>query len=364
MSVSNNFKRYLTFDDVGLIPKYNPIASRMLTNISTTLHNQTYKFPFVPANMDTVISKQMVHKLTQLSGMIIYHRFCSLEEKLSMCKEYPNMYMSVGISDTEWETIDILIDNGIKNFCVDVAHGHSKQVGDIIRHIREKCPDASIIAGNVCTQEGYKFLVENGANIVKVGVGGGSACTTRMKTGFGVPQLSAIQECYIAKQQLEKEGIHSWLIADGGIKHPRDSAIAFASGADMVMMGNIFAKTYESNGKKYIKNNDTYQEIPHNEIEAYTHISNGTIYSHYRGQASHNFMKSYYGDKKTRVAEGVDFYTECIGPLEAVLDEYNGSLRSSLTYAGSHNLNEYRNNVEIFESTTSYMTESNHRSHQ
>lgn len=498
----SNFKRYLTFDDVGLIPKYNPISSRMDTNISTTVHNQTYSFPFVPANMDTVISKQMVHKLTQLNGMVIYHRFCSLEEKVSMCKEYPNMYMSVGISENERETIDILIQNGIKNYCIDVAHGHSKQVGEVIQHIWTNCPEASIIAGNVCTQEGYRFLVERGANIVKVGVGGGcldgsskvlmangetkpisqikvgdfvlnkyrvpervlnvmnmgpkrilkivgsdnnsiqltydhrilcehietnhhgvphekwieaydlpnwfeylpkgdfykkykiietneivetwdievdcpthsfiannmivhnSACTTRMKTGFGVPQFSAIQECYQAKLQLEKEGKHSWLIADGGIKHPRDSAIAFAVGADMVMMGNIFAKTYESNGKKFIKNSDSYQEIPHNEIEAYTHISNGKIYSHYRGQASHNFMKSYYGDKKTRVAEGVDFYTECIGPLEAVLDEYNGSLRSSLTYAGAKNLQEYKENVEVFESTTSYMTESNHRSHQ
>jgi IMP dehydrogenase len=365
MSVStNNFKRYLTFDDVGLIPKYNPIASRMDTNISTTIHNKTYSFPFVPANMDTVISKQMVHKLTQQNGMVIYHRFCSIDEKISMCKEYPNMYMSVGISDSERETIDILIQNGIMNYCIDVAHGHSKQVGDVIKHIWENCPKASIIAGNVCTQEGYRFLVESGANIVKVGVGGGSACTTRMKTGFGVPQFSAIQECYQAKLQLEKEGKPNWLIADGGIKHPRDCAIAFAIGADMIMMGNIFAKTYESNGKKYIKNGDSYQEIPHNEIEAYTHISNGKIYSHYRGQASHNFMKSYYGDKKTRVAEGVDFYTECIGPLEAVLDEYNGSLRSSLTYAGASNLEKYKDNVEVFESTSSYMTESNHRSHQ
>jgi len=498
MSVStNNFKRYLTFDDVGLIPKYNPIASRMDTNISTTIHNKTYSFPFVPANMDTVISKQMVHKLTQQNGMVIYHRFCSIDEKVSMCKEYPNMYMSVGISDSERETIDILIQNGIVNYCIDVAHGHSKQVGDVIKHIWDNCPEASIIAGNVCTQEGYRFLVESGANIVKVGVGGGcldgstkvkmangvlkpiseikvgdyvsnqygtpvrvlnvmnmgpkrvlkiigyhnnsiqltydhlircvntetfdekwieayalptyfeylpvgdyyhkykiienneivetwdievdcpthsfiannmivhnSACTTRMKTGFGVPQFSAIQECYQAKLQLEKEGKPNWLIADGGIKHPRDCAIAFAIGADMIMMGNIFAKTYESNGKKYIKNGDSYQEIPHNEIEAYTHISNGKIYSHYRGQASHNFMKSYYGDKKTRVAEGVDFYTECIGPLEAVLDEYNGSLRSSLTYAGASNLEEYKDNVEVFESTSSYMTESNHRSHQ
>jgi len=352
-------RKYLTFDDVGMIPKFNKIISRTQTNISTKIHNKTYNYPFVPANMDTVISKSMVDKITKLNGMVIYHRFCDIDEKIQMCKDYPNMYMSIGISEDERNTIYILLKNNIKNYCIDVAHGHSEQVGDVIKYIRSNCKDASIIAGNVCTKDGYKYLVNCGADVIKVGVGGGSCCTTRMKTGFGVPQFSAIVECNEAKLDLKELGIESWLIADGGIKNPRDTALSIAAGADIVMMGNLFAKTFESSGKKYIKNNNSYEIININES-----IPEAKIYSHYRGQASHNFMKSYYGDKKTRVAEGVDFYTECIGPVEALIDEYSGSLRSSLTYSGSNNLEEFKNNIEFFESTSSYMTESNSRNSQ
>jgi len=354
-----SFKTFLTFDDIGMIPKFNKIASRTLTNISTVLDNQTYNYPFVPANMDTVISKEMVDKISNLNGMVIYHRFCTLEEKIKIINDYPKVYMSVGISEEEKKTIDKLLENGVKNYCVDVAHGHSEQVGDIIKYIKSKYDDSSIIAGNVCTLEGYKYLVNCGANIIKVGIGSGAACTTRMKTGFGTPQFSALQECYKAKVELLKDGINSWMIADGGIKNPRDACLALAVGADMVMMGNLFAKTFESAGRKYIKINNEYKEILTLNVDASL-----KIYSHYRGQASHNFMKSYYGDKKTRVAEGVDFYTECIGPVEALIDEYSGSLKSALTYAGSQNLEEFRNNVEFFQSTSSYIPESNHRSNQ
>ena len=352
-------RKYLTFDDVGMIPKFNKIISRTQTNISTIIHNNTYNYPFVPANMDTVISKSMVDKLTQLNGMAIYHRFCDIDEKIQMCKDYPNIYMSVGISEDEKNTINILLKNDIKNYCIDVAHGHSEQVGDIIKYIRSNCNNASIIAGNVCTSDGYKYLVNCGADVIKVGVGGGSACTTRMKTGFGIPQFSAIVECNKAKLELQEQGIKSWLIADGGIKNPRDAGLSIGAGADMVMMGNLFAKTLESAGKKYIRKNNSYELININES-----IPDEEIYSHYRGQASHNFMKSYYGDKKTRVAEGVDFYTKCTGPVESLIDEYSGSLRSSLTYCGANNLEEFKNNIEFFESTSSYMPESNSRNTQ
>jgi IMP dehydrogenase len=349
-------KRYLTFDDVGIIPKFNKIASRLQTNISTIVHNKMYNYPLVPANMDTVISKSMLDKITKLNGMAIYHRFCDIDEKIKLTKQYPQMYMSVGISEEEKKTIDILLLKGVKNYCIDVAHGHSEQVGDIVKYIRANCQNASIIAGNICTREGYRYLVECGADVIKAGVGAGGCCVTRMKTGFGIPQFSAIVECNKEKMELEKEGKQSWLIADGGIKNPRDVALSIGAGADMVMMGSIFAKTFDSAGKKYIKNNNSYELI-----DLDKEVPEGKIYSHYRGQASHNFMKSYYGDKKNRVAEGVDFYTECIGPVEVVIDEYSGSLRSSLTYCGAENLKTFKNNIEFFESTSSYMPESNYR---
>jgi len=489
----------LTFNDVGMIPKYNTIMSRMDTTITTQLHNDIYSFPFVPANMDTVISREMAKILNELGGLIIYHRFCSLEEKKEIITEFPLSYMSVGISEEEKKVINELIDYGCRRYCIDIAHGHSEQVAEVIKLIRdlielkdgnlEKC---SIIAGNICTYEGYRFLIENGANICKVGVGPGclsgltkiqladgtskpiceievgdwvknkdekavkvinvmnmgpkrilkivsedekieltyshlincyneetkeekwieageliknrdfipkgnyykkyeiietneivetwdlevdcethsfiannmivhnSACTTRMKTGFGVPQFTALKECVRAKRDLEEEGKKSWLIADGGIQHPKDSCLAVAVGSDMIMMGNIFAKTIESAGKKFIKADNIYVEINKEDIIEYV-MTGHNIYSHYRGQASLNFMKSYYGEKKRRTAEGVDFYTKCSGTVEEVLDEYNGSLRSSLTYAGASNISEFVENVEFIETTANYINESNHR---
>lgn len=486
----------------------------MNTDIKTKIHKYTYNFPFVPSNMDTVISKNMTDKIIKMGGMVIYHRFCDISERIEVMNKYPDIYMSVGISDAEKQSIDKLIENNVKNYCIDVAHGHSEQVGQVISYIKSKVPDASIIAGNVCSYDGYKFLVNCGAQIIKCGVGGGclthdtrismadgtikkisevkvndwvynkdskpvrvikvmnmgpkrilklinksnyeikmtyshlvlcynmktkeqkwieayhikqnkdfipmglqhnflynqykpifyedidiqepntysetwdievecpthsfiandmivhnSVCLTRMKTGFGVPQFSSILECVKAKNDLQELGIQSWLIADGAIKYPRDACIALGAGADMIMMGSLFAKTYESAGKKYIKvknemNNDKYEEVIFDEYNEKNHLifnSNNKIYSHYRGQASDNFMTSYYGEKKNRVAEGVDFYVECLGGVKDIIDEFSGSLRSALTYNGSYTLTEFKNNVEFFESTSNFMAESNHR---
>lgn len=345
---------YLTFDDVGLVPAFSDITSRSNVTINTNLDNNTYDYPFVPSNMDTVISHEMCLKLSENNCMIIYHRFCTLEERLEVMDKFPNSYMSCGVTDEEKTVVIRLIDNGCKNFCIDVAHGHTKLVSDMIMFIRSRCKHASIIAGNVCTAEGYRYLARSGANIIKVGVGPGSACTTRMKTGFGVPQFTAIQDCLKAKNELT---FQTWMIADGGIKHPRDACLALAAGADMVMMGKIFAKTQESAGEKYVKVGD-------NKYTRYTpsEHKNEKVYTHYRGQASRHFMDSYYGDKKKHITpEGEDFYIECKETTKHVLDEYGGSLRTSLTYAGAKNLEEFKKNAKFFRASTNYMLESNTR---
>ena len=267
--------------------------------------------------------------------------------------------MSCGVLDNA-ELLK-LMENGCSRFCIDVAHGHSEQVAETIKFIKEQCPTASVIAGNVCTYEGYTFLARAGADIIKVGVGGGSICCTRMKTAFGVPQFSAVSDCGKAKEDLKKEHINTWLIADGGIKNPRDAVLCFAVGADIVMMGSLFAKSIESAGKKFIRGtHGNYVAIDGDNLP-----TDEEIFSHYRGQASSNFMQSYYGDaKKNVVAEGVDCYTKCIGTTASIVNEYSGSLRSALTYNGSKTIAEFQNNVDMFQSTTSYMVESNTRTHQ
>lgn len=344
---------YLTFDDIGLIPSFSDITSRSNVNISTTIHDKKYAFPFVPSNMDTVISPEMCLQLSAHHCMMIYHRFCNLAERLDVVDRFPDVYMSCGVTDEEKTNVITLIEYGCKNFCIDVAHGHTQLVSDMIMFIRSRCKDASIIAGNVCTAEGYRYLAQSGANIIKVGVGPGSACTTRMKTGFGVPQFTAVQECAKAKKELN---IETWMIADGGIKHPRDACIALAAGADMVMMGKIFAKTRESAGEKMIKRGDKYIKVDPTEYKE------EKIYTHYRGQASRQFMDSYYGDKKKHITpEGEDFYIECVETTKHVLDEYGGSLRTAFTYAGAKDLCQFQKNAKFFRASTNYMIESNTR---
>jgi len=157
--------------------------------------------------------------------------------------------MSIGIT-VETNKFKELYAAGARNFTIDIAHGHSMPVIQIIRAIKSFDPKCVVMAGNVCTGEGFSDLAEAGADIVKVGVGPGAACTTRIMTGVGVPQFSAIVDCAAAKARLKSRGIECCLVADGGIKYPRDACLAIAAGADAVMMGSGFARTYESAAKK------------------------------------------------------------------------------------------------------------------
>lgn len=332
-------RRFLTFDDVGLIPKFNRIASRMNTTLETTLGKEKYKSPFIPANMDTVIGPELATICKERGAPIIFHRFSPIETQVSWIQQFPEAYASIGVSSD----FIPLYDAGCRRFCIDIAHGHSQVVLDIIKTLKKKDQNLQIIAGNVCTYEGVMDLSLAGADIVKVGVGPGAACITRMMTGFGVPQFSAIQDCYKAKKDMSKiynKTVH--LIADGGIKHPRDAVLALAAGADAVMMGSIFARTFESAAPK-------------------TTTTDNKTFGRYRGQASSEFMDEYFGDSKKRQAEGVAFDVEITKSANDIFDEYEGGLRSALTYCGTGTLREFRRSAEFFESSSNFMIESNYR---
>lgn len=334
-------RRFLTFDDVGLVPKFNKIVSRLHTNIGTQLGRDSYKTPFIPANMDSVIGPNLASICSKQGAPIIFHRFAPIEDQLRWAIAYPEAYMSLGVQES-FKNLDKLYEAGCRRFCIDIAHGHSQVVIDIIKTLKETDKDIQIIAGNVCTYEGVIDLAKAGADIIKVGVGPGAACITRMMTGFGVPQFSAIKECSYAKNDLlNNNNIKIYLIADGGIKHPRDAVLALAAGADAVMMGSIFAKTFES-------------AAPKREVD-------GKTFGRYRGQASSEFMEEYFGDTKKRQAEGVAFDVEIKKSAIDVFNEYEGGLRSALTYCGTDNLDKFRQDAEIFESTGNFMIESNYR---
>lgn len=334
-------RRFLTFDDVGLVPKFNRIASRLHTNIQTQLGKDHYKSPFIPANMDSVISPEMAKICEERSAPIIFHRFAPIEQQVEWIKQFPQAYASIGVQESA-SNFEVLYEAGCRRFCIDIAHGHSQIVLDTIKRIKDKDINIQIIAGNICTYEGVIDLWQAGAEVVKVGVGPGAACITRMMTGFGVPQFSAIQECYKAKHKIKNEfQSEVFLIADGGIKHPRDAVLAIAAGADGIMMGSIFARTFESAAPKQEFGDKTY--------------------GRYRGQASSEFMKEYFGETKKRQAEGVAFDVEISKSVKDVFDEYEGGLRSALTYCGVDNLSDFRQKAEIFESTGNFMVESNYR---
>jgi len=334
-------RRFLTFDDVGLVPKFNRITSRLHTDIKTQLGRDSFKSPFIPANMDSVIGPRLAQICKERVAPIIFHRFAPIEEQVKWIKEFPEAYMSLGVQESA-SNLEVLYEAGCRRFCIDIAHGHSQVVLDTIKKIKDFDKENQVIAGNVCTYDGVMDLAEAGANIIKVGVGPGAACITRMMTGFGVPQFSAIKECFSAKHDLlYGKSIKVNLIADGGIKNPRDAVIALAAGADAVMMGSIFARTFES-------------VAPKKEVD-------GKIFGRYRGQASSEFMNEYFGDTKKRQAEGVAFDVEITKSAVDVFEEYEGGLRSGLTYCGTDNLDDFRKNAEIFESTGNFMIESSYR---
>jgi IMP dehydrogenase len=335
--------KYLTFDDVGLIPKFNNVKSRLDVDLKSYLtKNITTNIPLIPANMDTVIGDKLAQVLVDNGGIGIFHRFTSIENRINFYYKFPTFFQSCGITD--WENTKCLLDSGCKNFCIDIAHGHSEMVADMIKTIKYVCPDAQVIAGNVCTPDGFQYLVDAGADAVKVGVGGGAACSTRMVTGVGVPQFSAIQSINkVRNEYYEKTNIYIPIIADGGIRDSRDICLALAAGGDTVMMGSLFCKTFESVCEKEVN-------------------ENGETWGKYRGQASSDFQNEYFGGlKKGTVPEGISFKVKITKSAQELIDEISGSIRSSMTYLGANTMEKYHKNATFFESTINYLPESKPR---
>lgn len=341
-------KKALTFDDVALVPQYNNVQSRTEPDLSTWLtRNTKVKMPLIPANMDTVISEELARILISHGGMPIMHRFMGFSEKIVLMNDFgQNMFMSCGVKDADIQDIFDLLERAavmpFKGVCIDIAHGHSKVMLKAIRKIKEQAPELEVIAGNVCTAMAYQDLVSAGADAVKVGIGPGAACTTRVVTGFGVPQFTAIQDCAEIARKLRVP-----IIADGGIRNSRDVSLALAAGASTVMIGKLFSMTYESAAPK-----------------EYHLKADGTTacYSTYRGQASAEFQQDFYGKlKQGTVPEGVSMQTEITKSADQVISELLGGLRSALTYGGAKSIKEFQSKAEFVEVTSNYLAESKPR---
>lgn len=333
----------LSYDDITLVPRFNNITSRRDVDTSVHLGRLKLSIPVMSANMDTITGPHMARTMRFLGGLGFLHRFCTVEDNIRMYKEasiletgtmYPgdrkqfDAVVSLGVN----EGIDRflpLYEEGARYFCIDVAHGHSKAVGNMIKAVKEydmlHDEPVYVIAGNVCTAEGAEYLASCGADAIKVGIGPGSVCTTRVKTGFGVPQFTALQEC---------RQVQCFLIADGGIKNPGDAVKAFVAGADAVMLGGMLAGTTETPG-------DLLCEVDLSGNAGWQAKTNS--YKMFRGMASREAQEDFMGGQSDwKTAEGVEIKVDHKGPVEAIIKDLMGGVRSGMTYCGANNLKQIR----------------------
>lgn len=305
-----------TFDDILLVPAYNHFASRR--DVDTTVTDRTGKLalelPLISANMDTVTEAPMANFMAKHGAMGSLHRYMDIQKNVEEFKKSPpKTFVSCGISDAELERVEALMNAGADYFMIDVAHAHSRYVGQQIKRLREMIKDRCLAAGNVATYAGADYLASCGADIIKVGIGGGSACTTRIKTGFGVPTLYSVKDC---------SRVDRSIIADGGLRTPGDIVKALAFGADYVMLGGMLSGTKVTPGQVHTD-------------------PNGVRFKKYRGMASREASEDQFGTMpEWKTAEGVSFTVPYREDEEAIIADIRGGLRSGLTYAGAVNVRE------------------------
>ena len=329
----------LTYDDVLLVPAYNHYESRRVVDISSTddLGKLKLDLPIMTSNMDTITESGMANFIGEKGGIGVLHRFMSIEENIVEFKKCKNkVFVSIGTSEKDLERVEALRDAGANFYCIDVAHAHAKYVGRTMKKMREMLgKEACIMSGNVATYAGADYLASCGADIIKVGIGGGSVCTTRIKTGFGVPNITSIQEC---------SKVGRSIVADGGIKTPGDIVKALAFGADFVMVGSMFAGTKPTPGDVLTKKGVNGEEIK---------------YKQYRGMASKEVADDHLGgltDWKT--AEGVATEVAYSEKENEIIADIIGGLRSGLTYAGSATIRELQRKLNFVEVTQAGRIES------
>lgn len=330
--------RGLTFDDVLLIPSYNGIRSRNLVTVSVKISGRTFGIPIVSSNMDTITGVEMAKFMAAQGGLALLHRFVSIEDNVKMFKEAgnaKNVGVSIGIGDDGIKRAEALVAAGAEIICVDVAHGHSKEVNRTIRDIKEKWSEnVMIIAGNVATYAGADYLAAAGADVIKVGIGPGSVCTTRIKTGFGVPQLTAIMDC---------ARVDRHIIADGGIRFPGDAVKALAAGADLVMLGGMLSGTDESPGEVIERT------MPDGKVRKF---------KKFRGMASREAQEDFMGQMQDwKTAEGVALEVPAKGPAKNIIMDILGGIRSGMTYCGASEIRDLKRKVQFMEITAAAKVE-------
>lgn len=320
---------YLTPDDVCLIPQMGIVKSRSDVDMNTSFLGFDFKLPILSANMDTVTERDMALSMSTAGGAGVIHRKMEMDDQVHIVEVLKGVgvptFAAVGTCESERERIDLLVQAGVDVLNVDIAHGHSINMKNTLKYIRNNY-NVKVIAGNVATVEGAKDLHNWGANAIKIGIGPGAACSTRRQTGYGVPQFSAVRNIFCSIPYLP-------IIADGGISHPGDAAKLIGAGATMVMVGSLFAGTDEAPG--------------------IIQIVDGKHVKKYRGMASVEVGSKY--------PEGVSGYVPYVGPVIKVLDDFENGLRSAVSYSGFSTLKRFRGSVKWGIQTNNGVIEGNPR---
>ena len=329
----------ITYDDVLLVPSYNHWESRRVVDISMMDKSEKLKLglPIMTSNMDTITEEEMANYIGDKGGVGVLHRFMDIDNNVAMFKacKFPT-FVSIGCTEDDLMRAGALRDAGANLFCIDVAHGHAKYVGRTLKHLRDLVgKDSCIMAGNVATYAGADYLASCSADIIKVGIGGGSVCTTRIKTGFGVPNLTAIKHCTRVDRSI---------VADGGIRTPGDIVKALAFGADFVMVGSMLAGTRPTPGPLLTRRDRD---------------GNETRVKVYRGMASSDVQDEYHGGMaEWKTAEGVSTDVAYREDEDQIVADIVGGLRSGLTYGGAITIRELQRKLDYIHISAASKTES------
>ena len=308
--------------------------------------NIQLKVPFLSSAMDTVTESKMAIAMAKAGGIGVIHRNLNIKnqtkEVIKVKKNNLLVGAAVGTNNEDIERAKSLISNGCDLIVIDTAHGHSKKVLKILSKLKKVNKSVPVCVGNIATGDAAKKLYNFGADIIKVGIGPGSICTTRMVAGIGVPQISAIME---VKKALKNKKVK--IVSDGGIKFSGDIAKALAAGADAIMMGSIFAGTDESPGKKFKVKGKVYKQ----------YRGMGSIGALSSGSANRYFQKN-FKDKSKFVPEGVEGRVEYKGNVSKIVYQLQGGLRSSMGYIGAKNLKQISKNAKFTKITKAGFYES------
>jgi len=323
-------KECLSFDDVLLVPQYSDVKKRMEVNIESRLGNTTFPLPIISSPMDTITETEMALAMSEAGGLGVVHRYCSIAEQVGFASYEGVRAAAVGVTGDYFERVSALYLAGIRIFCLDIAHGDHVLMRDAIEKLKEEYGESvHLMAGNVATLEAFNDLADWGADSIRVGIGGGSICSTRINTGHGIPTLQSVMDCARSNRDAK-------LIADGGIRNAGDIVKALAAGADFVMLGSMLAGTDESPGEIFKSENKKYKV--------------------YRGMASRSAQMDWRG--KSSSPEGVSTTIPYKGSVVDILQDIAGNVKSGFSYTGVQNLKNLQSKATFLRQTPAGQLES------